>query len=127
MRALGRCLAALLVATVATPWVFGIGACCEHHAPTPRVVRHQCEHSEAEALPDTAGSCLTLSHRCCISTRTIPAREDRRLPKTTFSQTLINERVSLATISLQFSLPPYGEPPPQASSARRATLCSFLI
>ena len=127
MKAPGRCVAALLVATVATPWVFGIGACCEHHAPTPRVVRHQCEHSEAQALPDTAGSCLTLSHRCCISTRTIPAREDRRLPKTTFSQTLINERVSDSYDLAAILSPSDGEPPPQDSSVRRATLGSFLI
>ena len=128
MKAPGRCVAVLLVATVATPWVFGLGSsCCDHHAPTPRVVKHQCEHNEAQVLLDSDGSCLTANHHCCICTRTIPAREDSWLSKTNFSQTLVNKSVSLAAISLQFYVPPYSEPPPQDASVRRATLGSFLI
>lgn len=128
MKALGRCVAVLLIATIATPWAFGfVPSCCKQHAPTPRVAKHRCEHDDAQEPVDSGGSCSTTIHQCGTCTIMIFAWVDRRLPNTNCSQPSVKQVKSLVAISLQFYVPPYSEPPPQDSSTRRATLCSFLI
>jgi len=127
MRALGRCLAALLVAMIATPGFFGfVPSCCKHPKSTPRVVVHQCDHDDAQKVVDASGSCSSTIRRCAMCTNMLPAREERRLPKTDSGQLSVKS-VTLATISPRFSLLLFTEPPPQNSAVRRATLCSFLI
>src|SRR5579864_8653439 len=116
MKAVARFVAALLVGTIAAPGVFGFApACCEHPKPRPRVVArprprvvgHQCEHDDVQEVMDTSKSSSSTTHRCTMCTIMPPAREERRLPKTSSVQLFVKS-VSLAKISPRFSLPLVG-------------------
>lgn len=137
MRVLSRSVAALLLATVATPWIFAfVPSCCErhtpiqrvvtHHARVPRIGTHHCDHNDAQAVAPTGNSSMT-SQPCGICTCMIAARDERRLPKVNFSRLPVEKRISLAVIPLRFSLPSCSDRTPHDAAVRRATLCSFLI
>lgn len=127
MKGSARWVAALLVATVATPGIFGsLRPCCQHHVPPPRVVAHHCEHHDAHESVDLDKSGCSTIDQCVGCVDILPAWERHRLPKTVFSQFHV-EDVSFAPITPRFVSPLRSEPPPRESAVRRATLCSFLI
>jgi hypothetical protein len=126
MKGSARYVAALLVATVATPGILGsLRPCCQHHVPPARVVAHHCEHHNAHETVDARESgCSTIDQ--CVACINMPAALGRhRLPKSVFSQVHV-EDISFAPITLRF-VSPHSEPPPRKSAVRRASLCSFLI
>jgi len=127
MKGSACCVATLLVATVATTAIFGsLLPCCEHHTPPPRVVAHECNLHGAQGTAVAGRSGCSTIDRCVMCPSVLTAWERHRLPKATFSQHSVEE-VCLAAISPRLSSPLRGEPPPQNSAVRRATLCSLLI
>jgi len=128
MKVLAQYVAVLLVVAVAMPRALGFGHCCKHNLPTTRVMtHHHCGH---EQMNESALAPKSLSEKGCqcrVCPTAPPKRADRQLPEvvvTVFNQPLVS-RTSATGVSAR--LYSYTDPPPENSSVRRASLCTFLI
>lgn len=128
MKVLAQCVAALLVLAVAMPRVVGFGHCCEHNPPTTRVMtHHHCGHEQTKESASPTNSLSKKECQCRLCPTALPKRADRQLPEiavTAFNQPLVSATSSIEVFARLYS---YTDPPPEDSSVRRASLCTFLI
>jgi|SRR5215471_2331380 len=128
MKALAQYVAALLVLAVAMPGVVGFGHCCEHNPSTTLLMaHHHCGHEQMKESAPTANSLPEKGCQCRLCPTALPKRADRQLPEiavAVFNQPIVSITPSTeVTAGLKF----YTDPPPEDSSVRRASLCTFLI
>jgi hypothetical protein len=128
MKVLAQYVAALLVLAVAMPAVVGFGNCCEHNPSTTRVMtHHHCGHEQMKESAPLANSVSEKGCQCRVCPSALPKRADRQLPEivvTVFNQPLVSTPFSTEVSARLYS---YTDPPPEDSSVRRASLCTFQI
>lgn len=129
MRAMGQYVAALLVVTVMMPGIMGFGQCCE---PKPSPSRIPMQHACHEQMPEQAApvgiSISVKSCHCSLCPSLLARRAEGQVPQivfapTSFQPTVVNTSLAAVPARLHFC----DDPPPEDSSVRRASLCTFQI
>ncbi len=128
MKVLAQHVATVLMLAVAMPSIVGFGQCCEHNPSTSHVmVHHHCGHEQMKESAPSANSLPEKGCQCRLCPTALPKRADPQLPEivfTVFIQPLVS---SISSTEVSARLYSYTDPPPEDSSVRRASLCTFLI
>ena len=128
MKALTQYIAVLLAVAVAMPRAVGFGHCCEYNPSTTRVMtHHHCGHDQMKESAPPANSLSEKGCQCRLCPTGLPTRADRQLPEmgaTAFIQPVVSTTSSTEPPTQLYL---YTDPPPEDSSVRRASLCTFLI
>ena len=128
MKVVAQFVAVLLVLAVAMPRAVGFGHCCEHNPSTTLVMtHHHCGHEQVKVSAPPADSLSEKGCQCRVCPTALPKRADRQLPEvvvTVFNQPLVS---TISSTECSARLYSYTDRPPEDSSVRRASLCTFLI
>lgn len=124
-------VAALLVVAVVSPRLVGFGNCCDHTASTAAVLPHHrhCDHEQMQEPVPIDRSLSAKGCHCKFCPSMVAGRTHSQVPQIV-PVTFLQPRVAAGSTLLASVSPriySYTDPPPEDSSVRRASLCTFLI
>jgi hypothetical protein len=130
MRALTHSVAAFLVATMLTSGVAGFSHCCDHGAAAAGIeLHHHCMHrKDMDALP-VARVLSTSGCHCRSCPSAVRGKISNQVPQIVSPAASVRPHDAKPSRSLvpAARIRFHDDPPPEESSVRRATLCTFLI